>query len=121
MAVDDVLDGFETSSAHFAASLDAPIAGVDTDGPQTLGGRLGDEDDQFGLVNAELSLTAAITQLPNLERRAATLRTGSEMKQVEIARELSCSQMQVSCLIRRASARVRALTESDLMTAPPVS
>jgi RNA polymerase sigma-B factor len=119
MAVDDVLDGLEASSAHFAASLDAPIAGVDTDEPQTLGDRLGDEDDQLGLVDAELSLSAAIAQLPHLERRAVTLRIESDMKQIEIARELGCSQMQVSRLMRRASARVRALTDPDLTTGPP--
>jgi RNA polymerase sigma-B factor len=120
MAVEDVLAGLEAGSAHFAGSLDVPIAGADSDEPQTLADRLGGDDDRFALVDAKLSLTAAITQLPYLERRALSLRIDGDMKQVEIARELGCSQMQVSRLLRSASARVRGLTDPDLLAGPPV-
>jgi DNA-directed RNA polymerase specialized sigma24 family protein len=40
------------------------------------------------------------------------------MKQTEIARELDCSQMQVSRLLRRAADRLREITDPTLDDAP---
>jgi RNA polymerase sigma-B factor len=100
--------------------LDVPITGVDIDEPLTLVDTLGGEDDRFGLVDAKLSLSAAITNLPYLERQALILRIHGDMKQVDIARELGCSQMQVSRLLCSAAVRMRGLTDPEVMTGPPV-
>ena len=63
-----------------------------------------------------MSLIAAITRLPYLERQAVMLRIGGNMKQTEIAHEMGCSQMQVSRLLRRAAMSVRELTDPDRTT-----
>jgi RNA polymerase sigma-B factor len=115
-SVEDVLAGLDAGMAHFAASLEAPTGSVDTDEPLALAESLGTDDDGFGLVETKLTLTAAIALLPYLERQALTLRIVGDMKQVEIARQLGCSQMQVSRLLRRAAARVRMFTDPDAAT-----
>jgi RNA polymerase sigma-B factor len=116
ISIEDVLAGLDAGNAHYSDSLDAPAGGSDVDEPQSLADQLGSEDAGFGLVEAQLSLTAAITQLPYLERQALMLRMGGDMKQGEIAREMDCSQMQVSRLLGRAAARVRELTDPALRT-----
>jgi RNA polymerase sigma-B factor len=112
---EDVLRGLDAASAHYSVSLDAPLSvGDDDEQPDTLGESLGDLDDSFGLLEASMSLSAALERLPNLERQALTLRLLRDMKQTEIARELGCSQMQVSRLLRRATARLHEMTDPDV-------
>jgi RNA polymerase sigma-B factor len=101
-----VLLGLEAGSAHYSSSLDAPAPGADSDEPLTVADSLGSADPAFGLIETTVSLTAAIAQLPHLERQALTLRLQHDMKQADIARHLGCSQMQVSRLLRRASGRL---------------
>jgi RNA polymerase sigma-B factor len=113
MSMEDVLAGLDAGSAHYAASLDAPAPGADTEEPQSLGDTLGGDDDRFELVETKLSMAAAIGRLPYMERRAVLLRIEADMKQVDIARELGCSQMHVSRLLRRAAQRLRELTDPD--------
>ena len=79
-----------------------------------MGERLGFEDERYGLVETRLSLAAALSRLPHLERSALTLRIDCGMKQTEIAARLGCSQMQVSRLLRRAAGRLSALTDPPL-------
>jgi RNA polymerase sigma-B factor len=110
----DVLIGLEAGTAHYSDSLDAPTAGSDTAEAHSLIDTLGTEDPRLNLVDTKLSLMSAITRLPYLERQAVMLRVNSDMKQTEIARELGCSQMQVSRLLRRAAVRVRDLTDPAL-------
>jgi RNA polymerase sigma-B factor len=114
VSVEEVLEGLDAGTAHFASSLDAPAAAEDPEGAETVGERLGSEDERYGLIEARLSLAAAFSRLPYLERQALTLRIDSDMKQTEIAARLGCSQMQVSRLLRRAAARVRDFTDPPL-------
>jgi len=115
LPVEDVLVGLDAGTAHYAVSLDAPLSiGEDEDQPDTLGASLGGVDESYGLLEASMSLSAALGRLPHLERQALTLRLEHDMKQTEIARELGCSQMQVSRLLRRAANRLRELTDPDL-------
>jgi RNA polymerase sigma-B factor len=116
LSADDVLVGLGASTAHYADSLDAPVGGADVEDAQSLAETLGAEDPLFGLVETKLSLMAAITRLPYLERQAVLLRVGGNMKQTEIAHAMGCSQMQVSRLLRRASVAVRELTDPDPST-----
>ncbi len=112
---EDVLTGLDAGTAHYSVSLDAPLSmGDDEDQPDTLGDSLGDLDESYGLVEASMSLSAALERLPHLERVALTLRLERDMKQTEIAQELGCSQMQVSRLLRRAAARLHEMTDPDL-------
>jgi RNA polymerase sigma-B factor len=112
--VDDVLTGLDAGNAHYSVSLDAPLGGGDVEEPQSLAESLGDDDERFGLIEARLSLSDAISRLPYQERRAIGLRMERDMKQVDIAKEMGCSQMQVSRLLRKASARLRDLTDPDV-------
>jgi RNA polymerase sigma-B factor len=113
LSMEDVLAGLDAGTAHYAASLDAPAPGAEIDEPDSLGDTLGREDDRFELVETKMSMAAAIGRLPYLERRAVSLRIEADMKQVEIARELGCSQMQVSRLLRRAAQRLRDITAPE--------
>jgi RNA polymerase sigma-B factor len=114
ISVEEVLEGLDAGTAHFAHSLDAPVGADDPDTAETMGERLGSEDERYGLVEARLSLSAGFSRLPYLERRALSLRIDSNMKQTDIAAELGCSQMQVSRLLRRAAARLREFTDPAL-------
>jgi RNA polymerase sigma-B factor len=109
--VEDVIAGLDAGSAHYSVSLDAPAPGGDAEEPHSLSDGLGDRDEGYGLVEAKLSLAAAMTRLPHLERRALVLRLDEELKQTEIAQRMGCSQMQVSRLLRRAQSRVAELTD----------
>jgi len=113
---EDVLVGLDAGTAHYSVSLDAPMsAGDDEDQPDTLGDSLGGVDERYGLVEASNSLADAMARLPHLERQALTLRLEHDLKQTEIARELGCSQMQVSRLLRRAAGRLHAMTDPELV------
>lgn len=103
-----VLEALEAGQAHFATSLDAPVAGAGDDSePTTLLEQTGADDAAFSLIETSSSLVAGIARLPSLERDALVLRLDRGMTQSEIARELGCSQMQISRLLRRAAQRLR--------------
>jgi len=114
LSPEDVLTGLDAGTAHYSVSLDAPVSAADPDEPDTLGDNLGHVDERYGLVETTISLSASVSRLPYLERKALSLRLEQGMKQTEIARELGCSQMQVSRLLRRAAAKLRDMTDPDL-------
>jgi RNA polymerase sigma-B factor len=115
LSQEDVLLGLDAGTAHYSVSLDAPLSsGEDEEQPDTLGDSLGAEDESYALVETTSSLSAALGRLPHLERRALMLRLEHDMKQTDIARELECSQMQVSRLLRRASSRLHEMTDPAL-------
>jgi RNA polymerase sigma-B factor len=115
LSTEDVLLALDAGRAHYSVSLDAPAAALtDESELESLGSSLGAEDERFRLVDTTTALSAALRRLPYLEREALRLRLGGDMKQTEIAAQLGCSQMQVSRLLRRASDRVREMTEPKL-------
>jgi len=113
---EQVLEGLEASTAHYADSLDVPAqAGEDDDSrAATMLDRLGVEDDGFATVEVESSLAPALSRMPQEERRALSLRLEQGLKQSEIAELLGCSQMHVSRLLRRAGERLRAEFDPEL-------
>jgi RNA polymerase sigma-B factor len=111
---EQVLAGLEAGSAHFAVSLDAPVATPDTDDHEPLHAHVGELEDGYALVEMTASLAAALPRLPYLERQALSLRLRDNLKQTEIAEQLNCSQMQVSRLLRRACTRLSELTDLDI-------
>ncbi|HEY2437869.1 MAG TPA: sigma-70 family RNA polymerase sigma factor [Solirubrobacteraceae bacterium] len=111
---EDVLEGLDAGAAHYSISLDAPVANANGEEPDALGDTIGREDDTYLLVETTASISAAVARLPYMERRALSLRLHSDMKQSEIAREMVCSQMQVSRLLRRAASNLREMTDPDL-------
>ena len=111
VSLEDVIAGLDAGSAHYSVSLDSPALPGDTGEAQSLGDGLGSRDAGYELVDTKLSIAAAITHLPHLERRALALRLGEDLKQTEIAERMGCSQMQVSRLLRRAQAHLHELTD----------
>ncbi len=101
-----VLEGLEAGTGHYASSLDAPVGAADPEEATHLIDTIGRTDDAYGVVEASASLAEAVKRLPYVERQALTLRLSRAMKQMDIARELGCSQMQVSRLLRRAGQRL---------------
>jgi len=110
VSTEEILEGLDAGTAHYAMSLDAPVTAAEPDDPDSLMDTVGRTDDGFGLVEATSSLTTAIARLPYCERQVVTLRLRRDLKQSEIAAELGCSQMQVSRLLRRAAERIREMT-----------
>ena len=117
---EDVLAGLEAGSAHYSISLDAPLSSAEGEEPDALGDSIGSEDECYALVETRASLSAAISRLPYLERRALSLRLEADLKQTEIAQRLGCSQMQVSRLLRRAALKLREMTNPDLSRPPGI-
>jgi RNA polymerase sigma-B factor len=114
LGVDDVIVGLDAAKAHFSRSLDAPQRGSSDGEAETLSDRLGSVDGGYELIETKLSMAAAMPRLSHQERTALQLRLSGNRKQSDIAREMHCSQMQVSRLLRRAAERVRELTDPAL-------
>lgn len=110
ISLEQALLGLEAATARYTRSLDAPRSDEGVEG-RPLVESLATEEAGLGLIEAKLSIAAAVPCLPYLERRAFTLRAASNLKQAEIAAEMGCSQMQVSRLLRRAAEHLRELTQ----------
>ncbi|HEX3978332.1 MAG TPA: SigB/SigF/SigG family RNA polymerase sigma factor [Solirubrobacteraceae bacterium] len=113
LSPEDVLTALEAGNGHHAASLDAPLASADPDATYTLIETISHTEGGYGLVETTASLSAAMTRLPYLERRALQMRLQQDLRQQDIAAKLGCSQMQVSRLLRRAAARLREMIDPD--------
>jgi RNA polymerase sigma-B factor len=114
LTAEDVRAAFDTATAHYAISLDTQMSATDSDGANGLLGNLAAEDNNYDLVETTLSVSAAVTLLPDLEHQALTLRLESAMNQTEIARRLNCSQTHVSHLLRHAATTLQGLIDPPL-------
>ena len=112
MSTEDVLGALQAAQAYDALSLDAPRPSRDGDS-ETYGDSLGEEDDRFNLVDADVTVAAALRHLPERERRVLQLRFVEDLTQTEIAQRIGVSQMQVSRLLRRSLEQLREITEAD--------
>lgn len=107
LAEDTGLTPEEIAAAETAAE---PVISLQTetgDGGLTLEGMLSAGQEEEGLVE-RLTLRAAISGLPEREQQVLLLRYYRGMTQVNTARVLGVSQVQVSRLERRALERLRA-------------
>jgi RNA polymerase sigma-B factor len=109
----DVLDGLEAGTAHYCLSLDGPVNEADADGdePDSLGDTIGCADEGYAVVETATALSTAIRRLPYLERTVLALRLDCDMTQTEIAKEVGCSQMQVSRRLRSAAEKLREMID----------
>lgn len=111
LSPEEIVTALDAGNAHYATSLDAPLAGADLDEPQTLIETISHTDGGYGLVETTASLSVAMTRLPYLERTVLQMRLDADLRQRDIAAKLGCSQMQVSRLLRRATARLREMMD----------
>ena len=110
LSIEDVTDALEAAAAHHSTSLDTPLD--DGEGRTgTLADAFGGEDARFELIEASVTLSAAVRQLSERERRVLLLKVFDDRTQTEIAEEIGVSQMQVSRILRRAVARLGDLAQ----------
>lgn len=111
LALEEVLEAMDLSTAYAPAPLDAPV-GSDDEGSRTLADTLGSDDGRYELVELGHSVAPAFRALPEREQAILRLRFEEDLTQAEIAERVGISQMHVSRLIRRALGRLAAAAES---------
>jgi RNA polymerase sigma-B factor len=113
LELEDVLEAMQAASAYSAASLEAPTAGSDGEAGAVVGDTLGYQDAGFDRAEELAVLSDLSPSLGAGERRVLYLRFVRDLTQTEIAREIGCSQMQVSRLLRRSLDRLSARAAGD--------
>jgi RNA polymerase sigma-B factor len=104
-----VLDAMAAMQAYETSSLDAPRPSDDGTGG-SYADTLGEEDERLELIECDVTLRAALAEMPPRDRLILRMRFVEELTQSEIAGRIGVSQMQVSRLLRRSLDRLRALT-----------
>ncbi|MFI7356005.1 SigB/SigF/SigG family RNA polymerase sigma factor [Streptomyces avidinii] len=109
---EQVIDGLVAANGYTSGSLDT---GAESDEQSTtnrtmrpLADRLGDVDPAMELFEDFHTLAPLLEQLDERDRLILQMRFGDEKTQAEIGTELGISQMQVSRLLSRTLARLRA-------------
>ncbi|MFG2486237.1 SigB/SigF/SigG family RNA polymerase sigma factor [Streptomyces virginiae] len=110
---DEVIEGLVAANGYTSGSLDTSAEG---DEPATttsrttrpLADRLGEVDPAMELFEEFHTLAPLLQQLDERDRRILRLRFGEDKTQAEIGAELGISQMQVSRLLSRTLAQLRA-------------
>ncbi|WP_051967309.1 RNA polymerase sigma factor SigF [Kitasatospora mediocidica] len=103
---DEVTEGLTAGNGYTAGSLDMQL---ENDSPDsTLARRLGFDDTRIARVEDLHALKPLIASLPERDRTIISLRFVEELTQAEIGERLGVSQMQVSRLLARALATLRA-------------
>lgn len=112
MDMEEVLNGLQVSQAYSTLSLDAPRRTSDDD-QEAYGDTLGEEDERFDLVEADVVVSEALRHLPARERKILHLRFVEDLTQSEIAAQVGLSQMQISRLLRRSLEQLREHAEGS--------
>jgi RNA polymerase sigma-B factor len=107
---EQVIEAMEARFAYRVESLDAPAEPGDERDQWRLAGEL---DAGYDTAEQSAFLSRALGALPQRERDLVRLRFEEDLSQSEIGRQLGISQMHVSRLLRRALARMEAITASD--------
>ncbi|MCI0688783.1 MAG: SigB/SigF/SigG family RNA polymerase sigma factor [Sporichthyaceae bacterium] len=103
----EIIDAMDARAAHSTVSLDLPVD-AGSARPTPLQDLIGADDDSFdGVVNRE-TLKLLLAELSERDKQILLMRFFRGMTQSEIAAELGVSQMQVSRLLARILARLRA-------------
>jgi RNA polymerase sigma-B factor len=112
-----VLEALQASRSAKPKSLDAPVAG-DPDEDATLAERHGGLDGAFDLVEYGVAAAPALAELSERDRRILHLRFVEDLTQSEIAAQVGISQMQVSRVLAKALAKLRASVNDDVRALP---
>ena len=111
LSEEDVLDALHAGRAANASSLDAPLARQD-DVAVSLGERLGDDDDGYGLAEQRVLLEGLLRGVSPRDREILHMRYFQDMTQAEIGEVFGVSQMQVSRLVRSSIERMQIVAEA---------
>jgi RNA polymerase sigma-B factor len=115
LSIEDVLGALQAAQAYDALSLDTPQPSQNSD-IDGYGDSLGSDDERLELVDADVTVAAALRHLPERERRVLQLRFVKDLTQTEIAARVGVSQMQVSRLLRRSLGRLREIVDADALS-----
>lgn len=107
MEEDEILEGLVAANGYTAGSIDLPLDDGGDNSSETLGDRLGAPDKELEIVENVQALKPLIEQFDERDRRILQMRYVDEMTQSEIGAELGVSQMHVSRLLSRITARLR--------------
>lgn len=105
-SVDDVLEAMESSSAYSSVPLESP-GNSDTDDAPSIIDRYATEDNVLNFTDDRLLIEEALKGFSPREREVIELRFVRGMTQVEIAKRLGISQVQVSRLLRRTLKKIQ--------------
>lgn len=101
----EVLEVMEANHNRRPLSLDRPVGGEEDESPASEW--VGDEDENFELVDDKLALEGVLPHLDDRERLILRLRFVEDMTQSQIAEQIGHSQMHVSRILRRTLERIR--------------
>lgn len=105
----EVQQGLAAIRAHSAVSLDAEAAGrsePNVDDPQLVKDTIGTEDPALEQVENRAVLRPLLTRLTDREKQILRLRLLHDMRQSQIARQISISQPHVSLILSRTLKRL---------------
>ncbi|MFF3324120.1 RNA polymerase sigma factor SigF [Streptomyces sp. NPDC002889] len=106
--VEEVIEGVVASNGYTAGSIDMPMDDASDHTAAPLSDRLGAPDADLEIAENVQALKPLIEELNDRDRQILQMRFGDEMTQSEIGAELGVSQMHVSRLLSRITARLRA-------------
>ncbi|MDT9685927.1 RNA polymerase sigma factor SigF [Streptomyces sp. TRM76323] len=104
---DEVIEGLVAVNGYTAASLDMPLDESGEPASATLADLIGEEDRDIQLTENVQALKPIVEQLDDRDRAILRMRFAEEMTQAEIGERLGVSQMHVSRLLARMTARMR--------------
>ncbi|MCP9959722.1 RNA polymerase sigma factor SigF [Streptomyces sudanensis] len=104
---DEVIEGLVAANGYTAASLDMPLDDSGEPASATLADLVGEEDRDMRLTEDVQALKPIVERLDDRDRAILRMRFVEELTQAEIGRRLGVSQMHVSRLLTRMTARMR--------------
>lgn len=107
-SLEEVVEALDAGGLRHNASLEAPLTPGDDN---SLTSRLGTGDQRLAEVDGRLTLSPLLARLPERQRHILNLRFVVGCSQTEIASMVGVSQMQVSRLLARSLAQLRAWAE----------
>lgn len=103
---DEVLEAMESSSAYSSVPLEGQ-GGTDEDDAPAVIDRYASVDNDLEASDDRMILEDVISEFPEADQQAIRMRYLDGMTQVEIAKKLGISQVQVSRMLRRALRRIQ--------------
>jgi len=103
---DEVLEAMESSSAYSSVPLEGQGGTEEDDAPAVID-RYASVDNDLEASDDRMILEDVISEFPEADQQAIRMRYLDGMTQVEIAKKLGISQVQVSRMLRRALRRIQ--------------
>lgn len=103
---DEVLEAMESSSAYSSVPLEGHGGTEEDDAPAVID-RYASVDNDLEASDDRMILEDVISEFPEADQQAIRMRYLDGMTQVEIAKKLGISQVQVSRMLRRALRRIQ--------------